>query len=719
MEKCELLVPAGNMDALVQAVYNGADAVYLAGIKFGARKYAPNFTEEELIKAIRFCHLYGVKIYVTMNTLVKDSEVEAFIDQARFLHQNGVDALIVQDFGMICLLREKFPNLELHASTQFNNSSKETIELLYDLGVKRVVLSREMTKEEIDAIKIPIEKEAFIHGALCISYSGCCLMSSMVGGRSGNRGECAGCCRMPYTLMQEEKEIKKQSYLLSTKELNTSNNFDELLKSSIYSFKIEGRMKSPLYVAFITRLYRKLIEKEPINLKEWNDKLKIIFNREFTKGRILKATDKELMNTKTPNHIGLEIATATPTKDKIKIELKEGIKLNQYDAIRFMNSGKGLIINFLYDEKLKLCSSAEKICYIDNKINLKEKDQVSKTQEITLEKEFIRKEPLKKLPINWKVEAKINHPIKITITDETYEIMKEGDKVEKATKTPVEKEIIEEKLNKLGNTPFLMKKIEFDMDENIFISMKSINELRRELVDELIKKKETAKRPFQEKEVTFKKEEKIAIPPQISASIQNKEQLETCLKLDFDRIYVPSSLYEEYKNYENVYLYEERCTSPKIKNHSLISDYQYFNKKDLYGNYSLNITNIYTAHYVKEIGLENVPLSVELEEKEVDNLIANYEKKFGTTLFEVFYYGRVEDMIIKGNILELEKNRKDYYLLDSKKKSFPTYYDGKNTHILHSEIRKGKRKKQNNIALRFDFYNETAKEIIAITKEVL
>ena len=185
----ELLIPAGNMSCLYQAVMNKADAVYVGCKEFGARKFADNFTNEEIVEAIKLCHLYGVKIYVTMNTLVKDNEVERFLSQIEFLHKNSVDAVILQDFGMICLVRQMYPMLEIHASTQANIASEEAALLLHELGVKRIVFPREMTLEEVENISVPIEKEIFIHGALCISYSGCCLMSSMLGTRSGNRGE--------------------------------------------------------------------------------------------------------------------------------------------------------------------------------------------------------------------------------------------------------------------------------------------------------------------------------------------------------------------------------------------------------------------------------------------------------------------------------------------------------------------------------------------------
>ena len=201
--KKELLAPAGDIESLYAAVHGGCDAVYLALKDFGARSFAKNFTREEMIDAVKFCHLYGVKVYTTLNTLVKDDEVNKFLDDVDFLYNIGVDAVLVQDFGMMMLIREMYPDFPVHASTQFNNSKIETVKLLKDIGVERVVLSRELSLDEINAINIDIEKEVFIHGALCISYSGNCLMSSMMGNRSGNRGECTGSCRLPYKLYKE------------------------------------------------------------------------------------------------------------------------------------------------------------------------------------------------------------------------------------------------------------------------------------------------------------------------------------------------------------------------------------------------------------------------------------------------------------------------------------------------------------------------------------
>ena len=501
--KHELLVPAGDMESLNQAIANGADAVYLGSKSFGARKFAKNFDNDEIITAIKKAHLYGVKIYVTMNTLIKDNEVESFLNQVEFLYKNGVDAIIIQDFGMICLIRKMYPELEIHASTQANTSSKETAKLFYELGVKRVVFAREMTIEEINSIDVPIEKEVFIHGALCISYSGCCLMSSMLGTRSGNRGECAGSCRLPYSLEKNNQLISESKYLLSTKELNSSPKIKQLLNSNINSFKIEGRMKSPEYVGFITRYYRRLID-ENLSCKELaqeTDNLKTLFNREFTTGNLFSTPAQELMNKKTPNHIGLEIGKVieiTPTKIKIRLTKP----LNQQDGIRFLNSNKGFIVNYLYDEKDNLINSATEICYVDNKINLKEKDIVCKTIDYKLNQE-LNILPLRKVPISFYVKAKLFEPLEITIDDNTNKIKLKGSNVEKSINAPITKDRIKEQLQKLGNTPFSCQNITIEADDEIFISIKELNDIRRNLVEELVSIRTNTEKEIIKKEVSF------------------------------------------------------------------------------------------------------------------------------------------------------------------------------------------------------------------------
>ncbi|MBQ9011923.1 MAG: U32 family peptidase [Bacilli bacterium] len=399
MNKPELLSPAGNMDALKAAIHNGADAVYLSGKQYGARAYADNFTEQQLINAIKYAHIYDVKVYVTTNTLIYEDEIEDFVKYLKFLYLNGVDAVLMQDIGMISLIRKIIPDLEIHASTQTNNCNDETLQLFKELGIKRVVLARELSLKQINNLKTDIEKEVFIHGALCVSYSGCCLFSSLNGSRSGNRGKCAGPCRLPYTLIKNNQVIVTDGkYLLSTKELNTSNKIKELLKANIQSFKIEGRLKSKEYVGFVTKMYRKLID-ENTKEKDTDKKLQQLFNRGFTEGHLFQTED--LLNTKSPNHIGIPIGKVLEVGKKIKIKLNDTISQN--DGIRFKESNKGLIINKLYNQKKLLINKAKKndIVYIDNKVNLKSKDEVLKTTDFSLNKALETYQE-KKLKVNFK-----------------------------------------------------------------------------------------------------------------------------------------------------------------------------------------------------------------------------------------------------------------------------------------------------------------------------
>ena len=240
MKRIELLSPAGNMECLKAAIHNGADAVYLGGKQFGARAYASNFTNEEMVSAINYCHLYGVKIYVTVNTLIKENEIKDYLEYIKFLHLNGVDAVIMQDLGMINLVHKTFPHLEIHASTQCHTTNDESLEFLQSLGCKRAVLAREMTINEIKSLKSNVQKEIFVQGALCISYSGQCLMSALIGNRSGNRGSCAGSCRQKYNLIVDNKKVNEEEYLLSTKDLCALEDIGKLIDLDFLSFKIEG-----------------------------------------------------------------------------------------------------------------------------------------------------------------------------------------------------------------------------------------------------------------------------------------------------------------------------------------------------------------------------------------------------------------------------------------------------------------------------------------------
>ena len=411
---------------------------------------------------------------------VKENEVEDFLKEVEFLYNLGVDAILMQDFGMISLSLEKYPYLVIHASTLVNSSSYETIKLLYEMGVKRVVLPREMSIDEIKKIDIPIELEVFIHGALCVSYSGNCLFSSMLGGRSGNRGECVGSCRLPYKLYKDKTQID-EGYLLSMKELNTSVDIKKL-PHNVTSLKIEGRMKSPSYVGFITKYYRKILDGEELSTKDLGD-LKSMFYRGFTKGHLFN--DNDLINKKSPNHLGSHLGKVIDVNDeRIRIELDK--PLLQGDGIRFRESNKGMIVNYLYDMKDNLINrgNSKQIVEVDNKVKLTSLDEVRKTTDKSLEiTDFTI---IRKVPINIDVKARVGEEFVLTFSDLTHTVTYIGSIVEKSINNPISKERLISQLEKLGNTPFITKHINIDMDEDIFIRIGDLNVARRTLSERLI-----------------------------------------------------------------------------------------------------------------------------------------------------------------------------------------------------------------------------------------
>ena len=690
--KVELLSPVGNMESLYQAVHNGADAVYLGGKSFGARKYANNFTNEELVEAINYAHIYGVKVYVTANTIVYNDEVEEFVKYVTFLHKNNVDAVIMQDIGMISLIRKVLPNLEVHASTQCHNHNTYGIKCFKDLGVTRVVLDREMSLSEINNINIDIEKEVFIHGALCISYSGCCLFSSLNGGRSGNRGECVGSCRLPYKIIENDKIINtKGEYLLSTKELNTLDNLKEILDSGVASLKIEGRMKSPEYVGFITKLYRTLIDKyynneEMILTKEDIDNLKVLFNRKFTKGFLF---NDNIINIESPNHQGINLGKVIKTtKNRIYIKLSR--VLNQEDGIRFKESNTGMIVNMLYDKHDKLVNKGNPndIISIPNKVNLKTDDTVLKT----IDKELLKKlnnYGEKKIKVNYKVGAKINKELYISLSDGVNEVEVRGNVVEPSINNPVTKEVIIDKLSKLGNTPFILNDIEIDIDDNIFISLKELNELRRELVTKLINKKIKNKKEIIINEIPKIEDNVKTNNVSVNVLVRNEEQLLACLN-KVDNVYTDDyNLYLKYKS-NNIYYRTSRVMSSfnEFKNENILgselgSVYKYSKNNNVVSDYFLNVVNDYSINFLKEVGVKRVVISPECDYNKI-KLLKDKD-------IEVIIYGKMELMIMKycplkellNNCSVCKTNKNKYYLQDRLGYKYRIIHNNCLTHIMH------------------------------------
>lgn len=505
--KPELLAPAGGMEAFMAAVENGADAIYLGARAFSARGYASNFSEEELENAIDYAHLRGVKIYVTVNTLLKEGEMEGALILLSRLREMGVDAIIIQDLGLISLSRKYLPDLPLHASTQMTLHNSEGVRFVKDLGIERVVLSREVSLEEIKKIKerSVVEIEVFIHGALCISYSGQCLLSSLIGGRSGNRGYCAQPCRKKYRLYCDGKQIKTSgSYLLSPKDLNTNSGLGAIIESGIESFKIEGRMKRPEYVAGVVRIYRHLIDryvKDPAGYsvsEEEQETLSQLFNRGFTSGYFFGNPRGKLMSRENPHNRGIPAGTVISYDSRTKLlRVKLSNTLRLGDGIMVENAetrpeDKGKIISSMYTGKGQVYSAGKgETIEIPFDSRAPSGSTVYRTHDKklmdSLKKESESGTLRQKIPISLSVTITPGKPIRLEIKDNDSNIITVESEylVEKAERTPTSKTQIEKQLTKLGNTLFEASELNINMEGDIFIPVGQLNDLRTRAVSQL------------------------------------------------------------------------------------------------------------------------------------------------------------------------------------------------------------------------------------------
>lgn len=660
MKKPELLAPVGSKESLIAAIEAGADAVYLSGKKYGARVYADNFNEKDLIEAIKYAHIYGVKVYVTVNTIIYEYEVEDFMNYIDMLHKNNVDAVIIQDIGMFDLIRKTYPNLELHISTQMHVHNIEGVKFFEKLKAQRVVLARETSIDVIKEIKnnTNIELEVFTHGALCISYSGECLMSSLIGGRSGNRGACAGCCRLPYDIISDNKIINKDKYPLSTKDLMTLEHIEELIESGIDSFKIEGRMKRPEYVYQVVSLYRKAIDSYintgKSNITELDIKeMKKLFNREFTSGYLFN--EKFIINGKRPNHQGIEIGEVIDYKNGyVYIKLKD--KLNVHDGIRILGkTDKGLMLNKMFINKTNV-KEANK----NDIINFKY-EHVNKGSIVVKTTDYKQIEEINKLienktrKINIKGKITLKEKAILELTDGINKIKIEENIIEQAKNNPITKETIEKQINKIKNTPFKLEKLEIIMDDNIFVNIKDLNELRRKAIEELINKRQYKTNYKKEKyniEVPeFKQERKQ------SYLINTLEQYKNIKEYDY--LYVDNK--ELYKNLKqkDIYLKLPRVINKyeDIDERILVGEIGSINKyKNIDTDFSFNIVNSYGVAFLHSLGVNKITLSLELTLEQTKQIIDNYHKRYRKhPNLEVITECYEEVMISKHNILDYYK----------------------------------------------------------------
>ncbi len=695
----ELLVPVGSMESLKIAIFSGADAVYLGGKKFGARAFAGNFTETELLDAINLCHLYGVKIYVTVNTLIHESEMDEAFSYVKFLAESGVDAVIVQDIGLISLIRECIPELNVHVSTQAHTTNKDALKFYEELGVTRVVLARELSIDEIDKMDTSLEIEAFIHGALCISYSGECLFSSILMNRSGNRGECAQICRLPFKLKDENGIIKTDGdYLLSTKELNTSSNFKRIMESNIYSLKIEGRMKSPEYVGCVTKLYRDLMDKyynhEELTInEEYLKDLSVIFNREYTRGFLFSCNNKDLMNIKSSNHLGVNVGKVIGVDKKyITINLSDAI--HQGDGIRFMSSKEGMILNYLFDDKNLLINEKSKgVIKVLNKCNVEIGELVNKTLDVKVVEKYNNVVP-KKIKLTGKFIGHVGEPMNIHLTDGVNEVSVSGCLVDKSINAPLTEESIISKIDKLNDTAYCLEKLDIDIDDSIFIRVSELNELRRKCI-EALNNKRMSRKTISIKEYPIEDFKKHDLGIHFNILVRNENQLKCLLGKNVNIIIADKLLYSKYKDYSNVYYRTNRVSDSLTYERTSVSEIgALYQNKDSLSEYYLNIANHYTINALSKY-LRVPQLSIELSNKEIFKLTDHYKSNIN---LEVFLYGRIELMLLKYCPLNLLVNNSEkcnicyngnkYYLIDRNNYEYPIIQDRMEhlTHILDNKV---------------------------------
>lgn len=657
VKKPELLSPVGNKEALVAAINAGCDAVYLGGYTFGARNYAGNFSDEELVEAIRYAHIYGVKVYVTVNTIIYENETQRFIEYVDFLHQNNVDAIIIQDLGMMDYLRKVYPNLEIHASTQMNVHNVEGAKLLEELGIKRVVLARETSIDVIKEIKknTNIEIEVFIQGALCLSYSGQCLMSSLIGGRSGNRGTCTQCCRMEYDLISNDKKVNEDRYLLSTKDLNTLEYINELVEIGVDSLKIEGRMKRPEYVYLMTSIYRKALDDGVKDIDETILSMKKIFNREFTKGFLFHEKNDSFMNQKRPNHVGVRVGKVIDVNNHfVKIRLESDIV--QEDGIRILNSKEdvGCILNKIYFNK-KLVNSAYKgdIIEVSLKGKVNKGDIVLKTTDKKQMEELnqlINKS--KKIKIVGNVIIKKNYPIILTLDDGKNKVTVQSNYlVEEVINNPTSKDRIIEQFKKLGNTPFILDDFTIEYEDS-FVKISEMNELRRKAVQELSNLR-MYQIPYQKEsyQIDLKDYPK---ENNYSLLIHDFEDYKLVKDKKFDMLYLENDLYDKIDDHRKV-LRIPRVNFELI-NHDeklLIADLGSLKKyQNVITDFSFNVTNSYTVAFLHSLGVEKITLSYELTESQIEDIVKNYEDRYHKhPNLEVIISSYPEAMISKFKLL--------------------------------------------------------------------
>ena len=544
----EVLAPAGSMECLKAAIAAGADAVYVGGNMFGARAYANNFTEEELLQAIDYVHLHGRKLFLTVNTLLKEQELEEKLYPYLYpYYLHGLDAVIVQDVGVLKFVKEHFPGLPIHASTQMTITGVDGAKFLEAQGVDRIVTARELSTREVAKIAeaTNVEIESFVHGALCYCYSGQCLFSSFLGGRSGNRGQCAQPCRLLY---QAEGQ-KKSQYLLSLKDICTLDLIPEMAEAGIYSFKIEGRMKKPEYVAGVVSMYRKYVDlylsgKQPYVVEEKDKEMLMdLYNRGgFHTGYYHTQNGREMVSLERPNHAGVP-AVKCLRKQGRNVVCKALVELHPQDIIE-LSIRKGQDKADVYTCKDFVTKGNEVSIPVFSDTTFQKGTIWNRTRNTQLidrlHTDYLDTKIKEK--INGKLILSQGESATLTIAFDNICVTVEGDKVQEALNQPMDKERIAKQMRKTGNTEFEFDVLDIEIVGNIFIPMQSLNELRRTALAKLEEEIYAVYRreePQRNRILRPDRKNHKAVPANFTASAQTLSQVKVLLQSEnIDRIYV-------------------------------------------------------------------------------------------------------------------------------------------------------------------------------------
>lgn len=664
--KIELLAPAGNMESLKAAVAGGCDAVYLGLTSFSARAFAGNFTHEEFIEAIRYCHIRNVRIYVTINTMLYETEIENAIKEVAFLYENDCDGILVQDIGLFHYIRSCYPDFDVHCSTQMHIHNLDGVRKMKEEGASRVVLARETPISLIrEAVKTGIEIEVFVYGAICISYSGQCLFSSAMKNRSANRGMCAQCCRLQYYKNQNE-HFKEGDYILSPKDLNVIEQVPELIQAGVASLKIEGRMKRSEYVYLVVKTYREAIDayyegREYHVSAQRQKELLLMFNRGFSKGHLFSDKVEERMSQYRPNHRGVQIGTVLGYSNG-KVRVKMSDTLYQHDGLRILNTpaDNGLTAVKIYlNGKLVSQANANDIVELpcNSKPVPKKGQPLQKTSDAMLLRSIRNEmdEKPRKTKVQMTYSARIGEPFVLRVSDDRNQVVCVQSQMicEKAKNAPVSMERIEKALCKTGEFPYEISSVKGKCDA-IFLPVSLLNEVRRNAFEKL-------------DEVRYKLHQRNGRIP-YSLSLQKSSQklphvlVQSETKInhtneDVVQLNHVLPVIHENKNEETV---QENCVL------SSIGDF-YGKIKHCIAGYTCNIANSYALAYALLQGCDAVVFSSEISNAFIKETLQAFEARYGFTpvTYRLVYGKRVlmyiKDRFVKEDITKMEDMHRDVY----------------------------------------------------------